>query len=846
MNPIGKITVMPAPPARIARLSELAYNLYWSWTPRAQQLFEDLNPALWERVGHSPLRTLMEISQAELDRAAADPEYLARFDAEMSAFDAYMNASETWFSRQNAATQGKIGYFSMEFGFAESLPIYSGGLGVLAGDHTKSASDLGLPFVAVGLLFHQGYFRQLLNGDGWQEEAYDTLNFQALPITPATGPDGREVRVRLGLPGRDVWIKVWKLQVGRVPVYLLDTDLQENRPDDRGLTARLYGGNQEMRIAQELVLGVGGVRALRALGEDIRVYHMNEGHAAFLGLERIREIMQTGQLNFWEALEAVSASNIFTTHTPVSAGNDAFPLNLVDLYLGKWYGLFGISHDDFINLARHDQPWGPTFSMTVLALRTSRAANGVSELHGDVSRRMWKFLFPGADADEVPIGHVTNGAHNLTFLSQKLRDLYTTVLPQDWTERVHEPELWEAVDQIPDAELGRVMHDLKVDMISFVRARLREQYRRHGAPAERIASADRVLDTHALTIGFARRFATYKRATLLFRDLERLKRIVNAAGRPVQFVFAGKAHPADNPGKEFIQSIYRFAQDPDLAGKIVILENYDLNVARHLVQGVDIWLNNPRRPLEASGTSGMKASFNGGLNFSILDGWWREGYDGVNGFAIGEEREYPSLEAQDDADAFSLYETLEKVIVPLYYARDEHGARHEWMLRTRAAIKTVSPRFSMNRQVIDYTRQYYLPVFRRGQQVIAEDYRVARELAAWKSQVKAAWPSVTLEAFSEMPAQARPGAQITVHARVHTAGIDPRFLRVEGVLRLEGADTAAVRTPLRFVTLSEGHWAEFSGELALPESGTYLVGARVLPYREELSNLLELGLIKWA
>ncbi len=845
MNVIAKITVAPSLPARIERLKELAYNLYWSWTPLAWGLFESLDLGIWERYNHNPVRSLLEVDHTRLEEMAADKDFLKRYDAVIKAFDAYMKAKKTWFSNKKVKVPGKVAYFSAEFAYAESLPIYSGGLGVLAGDHCKSASDLGLPFVAVGLVYHQGYFIQTLNKDGWQEESYETLDFQTLPLEPALDPQGKEVVVQITLLERVVKIKVWKLNVGRIPVYLMDTNLPENTEADRELTARLYGGNQEMRIQQEMVLGIGGIRALRVIQEDIGVYHMNEGHAAFLGLERIRELMAADlSLTFWEASEAVAGNAIFTTHTPVPAGNDAFPLELVGKYLGKWFETFKISYDDFMGIANHTQAWGPTYSMTVLALRLSRAANGVSALHGEVSRKMWNFLYPGAFYQEVPIGHVTNGAHTLTFLAQELRDLYSTVLPKDWTEKLEDRSMWDALDKIPDADLVQTTHNLKKEMIDFVRGKLKVQYTRHEASAARIASADQVLDPHALTIGFARRFATYKRATLLFSDLARLKRILSDAERPVQFVFAGKAHPADNPGKQFIQAIYRFAQDPDLAGKIVIIENYDMKVARHLVQGVDIWMNNPRRPLEASGTSGMKASFNGALNFSILDGWWCESFDGTNGFAIGDEREFTSLAAQDDFDAYSMYETLEKVIIPAYYERDENGLRARWQGMVRNAIKTVAPKFSMQRQVIDYTEQYYLPLWAQGVTRSSDHYAEAKSLAQWKNDTKWNWHGVTIEAFSEAPVGSKVGDPVKVQARVFTNSIAAQDLLVEAVIERQGSEDFQT-TPLTLVSENDG-WAEYAADVILSSNGQFNIGARVIPFRAELSNKLELALITWA
>ena len=837
MNILGKVTVLPKLPPALRRLEELAYNLYWSWTPHARQLYADLSPALWERFNHNPVRLLLEVSQSRLEEAAADPSYVARLEHVLGDFDAYMSPQATW-AGQHAPDLGEVAYFSMEYGFAECLPIYSGGLGVLAGDHCKSASDLGLPFRAVGLLFHQGYFRQLIDKEGWQEEAYDELDLTTLPLRPARTPDGAEARPTLDIAGRSVRLRVWELRVGRIPVYLLDANLPENSPGDRALTARLYGGNQELRIQQELILGVGGVRALRALGIEAQVYHMNEGHAAFLGLERMRELV-AGGLDFETALEAASAGALFTTHTPVPAGNDAFPLDLAGRYLGEWPQQLNTSWEALTELARHDQRWGQTFSMTVLALRTSRAANGVSELHGQISRKIWAFLYPGAFEDEVPIGHITNGVHTLTFLAQKLRDLYGGVLPGDWTGRIEDAAMWAAgVPNLPDETFVAALRDLKLDMIAFLRGRLQAQLRRNGAGAAELKAAGEVLSPEALTIGFARRFATYKRATLLFRDRTRLARIVNDPERPVQFVFAGKAHPADNPGKAFIQEIYRMSQEREFRGKIVMLENYDLNVARHLVQGVDIWLNNPRRPLEASGTSGMKASLNGALNFSILDGWWREAFDGANGYAIGDEREFESLDTQDDADSFSLYETLEDDIAPLYYARDERGFNHGWLEKLRRAVITVAPTFSMQRQVIDYAGQYYLPLSGRAAKMWANDFALARELAVWKQNVRAQWPQAGIEASADVPATAEPGATVKVSARVHAGTLTGDDLRVEAVLERDGRQH---HYPLK--AAGDGR---FEGEVPLRESGLYTVGARMLAARDGLSGELEMGLVKWA
>ncbi|MFT2721313.1 alpha-glucan family phosphorylase [Deinococcus sp. A31D244] len=838
MNVIGKVTVLPQLPDSVARLSELAYNLYWSWTPHAQALYQELDYGIWERFQHNPVRTLLEVPQSRLKEVAADPAYLKRYAQVMADFDAYMGKKDTWAAR-NVPDMKPVAYFSMEYAYHESLPIYSGGLGVLAGDHCKSASDLGIPFTAVGMLFHQGYFTQLFDKDGWQNETYDELDLTTLPITPALTQSGEEARVSVVIGNRTVHSRIWNLNVGRIKVLLLDTNVPQNSPEDRKLTARLYGGNQELRVQQYVLLGVAGIRALRLLGIPGDVYHMNEGHAALLGLERTREYVEAG-LDFRTAVETVASSTLFTTHTPVPAGNDAFGYDLMDRYIGSWPAQLAASRDDLYALAEHEQMWDghpvPTFSMTVFALNMSRAANGVSELHGEVSRDMWKFLYPGAETEEVPIGHVTNGAHNLTFTSQAMRDLLGTVLPADWTERLEDEAMWQAVENLTDTQLSDVQLVMKRDMITFVRGRMREQKVRNGASAADVAATDTLLSENALTIGFARRFATYKRATLLFRDRERLSRIVNHPDRPVQFVFAGKAHPADNPGKAFIQEIYKVSQEPEFRGKIVILENYDMHVARHLVQGVDIWLNNPRRPLEASGTSGMKASFNGSPNFSVLDGWWREGYDTTNGWPIGEEREYADLNVQDDADAYSLYHILENDIVPRYYGQATGDA--SWAHTVRRAIETCSPRFSMQRQVIDYVQKYYVPIAARGAVLAASDSTRAREIASWKGWVRQQWPYTTLSAQATLPATSQPGQTVPVTATVNPAGINLTELRVEAVLNRAGA--------LTHVPLTSRGDGTFSADVPLNESGLYSVGVRMLPVVDGLSNDLEARLIKWA
>ncbi len=841
MQSIGTITVTPKLPTAVARLEELAQNLYWSWNPAARDLFREINSDIFTLSHHSPMRVLLECHQADLDRVAADKSYLEQYKTVMTDFDAYLKRKDTWFKAAYPKFQGSIAYFSMEFGLHESLQIYSGGLGVLAGDHCKSASDLDLPFNAMGLMYREGSFHQNLNKDGWQEEWYETIVPEKIGAILETDATGAAIKIGVEIAGHMVSVQIWRLQIGRIPLYLLDAAIPENTATDQKLTARLYGAGGEFRVAQELLLGVGGVRALRALKIEPSVFHMNEGHAAFLGLERIRELMLEG-LSRPEALEVVAASGIFTTHTPVPAGNDAFALDMIDKMLGKyWLEALQFSRDELMALAMHQQPWGASFSMTVLALRCSRYANGVSELHGEVSRGMWNFLWEGAQVQEVPITHVTNGIHTRTFLAGELAELYDKHFKKNWDDTLEQPQSW-LVDKIPDSDLWDARLALKKKLIRFTRSRLQRQNERNN-----VGSSSVVLNEQSLTIGFARRFATYKRATLLFRDLDRLKRIVNHPTRPVQFIFAGKAHPADNPGKEFIQALWQFSQDPDLLGKVVFLEDYDMNVARHLVQGSDIWLNNPRRPLEASGTSGEKASLNGCINFSILDGWWREASDGTNGWNIGSEREFgeddDSLRAQDDADSQSLYDILEFEIAPLYYG-DKIG-NHGWLEVVRNAVRTVGPKFSMQRQVQDYTNDLYAKAQINGARVSSQDFKTAKELAAWKASTRNAWGNVRLEATLEQPNHMlTPGSSVNVSARVFAGDLDPKSLRIEAVL--ENGTVISTHSVLSLKQQNEDGWIEYAGSVVTPEAGNFKVGVRAVPYREDLTNPIELGLIRWA
>jgi len=698
-------------PERIKRLGELAYNLWWTWTPDAHDLFARIDPTRWEDVTHNPVLLLRTLERSVLESHAQNVGFLEHFDRTLAAFDHYMQSKETWF-RQNYPDFDKrpIAYFSTEFGLHETLPIYAGGLGILAGDYLKEASDLGFPLVAMGFIYTQGYFFQHISEDGWQESRRVTLKFEELPVMPILDDEGQPLTVSVELPGRTLHARLWEIHVGRVPLYLLDSNVDENSSADRALTARLYSSDPDMRISQEILLGIGGVRALRVLGYNPVVWHMNEGHSAFLGLELARELVLAGK-SLDEAVKIVRSGNIFTTHTPVAAGNDEFPLWLVDRYFSNYWAELGLDQKGFIDLAGRKVAWGEAFSMPVLALRFSSQQNGVSEQHGRVARRMWHFLWPDIQEDEVKISYVTNGVHTGTWLAARMGRLYDRYLGSNWSAHVEEMGIWEKILEIPDHELWLARRHLKRKLASFVRERARRQWMRDGVHPVQVIAAGALLDPYALTIGFARRFATYKRANLILQDLDRLLELINRPNRPVQIIFAGKAHPADEPGKLLIQEVYRAVKKAENGGRLVFLEDYDILLARYLVQGVDVWLNTPRRPNEASGTSGQKAALNGALNFSIMDGWWREGYNGKNGWVIGSETEYGDFGEQDTADAGSLYDVLEKQIIPLYYeGRSGTKPSEGWLSMVKESIRSLAPRFSSRRMLKEYMHKLYLPV----------------------------------------------------------------------------------------------------------------------------------------
>ena len=689
----------------------LANNLWWTWCTDVSHIFRDLDPVRWRQLLHNPISLLREFTPEQLEERATELVLHSRINHAYRRLKEYVKSQTTW-STHNAGVLGArpVAYFSAEFGIHESMPIYSGGLGVLSGDHIKSASDLGVPMVGIGLFYSQGYFRQLLDDQGYQCEEYIDTKVNDLAMQPALNTDGEPITVTIETRSSRLLAKVWKLEVGRIRLFLLDCNVDGNSPQDRKLTSRLYGGDTTTRIRQELVLGIGGVRALRALGITPGVFHLNEGHSAFAPLEVIRERMQNDGIAFSDALREVAQQTVFTTHTPVPAGHDRFETEMIEEHLGPLRDELGISYEQLIGLGRVEpQNEKETFCMTVVGLKLSRRANAVSQIHGHISRRMWAHLWPWRVEEEIPIGHITNGVHVPSWLADQMKQLYDRHFPQGWHDRLGEADVWQAINKIDPGELWETHNTLKNRMLTFVRRRLARECRRRGESDERIRHAENILDPSILTIGFSRRFATYKRANLIFTDLDRIARILTDQERPVQLIFAGKAHPKDEPGKQLIQLISNLRHDSRFSDRVVFIENYDINVCRHLIEGVDVWLNNPRRPLEASGTSGQKVVLNGGLNFSILDGWWAEAYDGSNGFAIGNGTSHISEEINDGRDAESLYEVLESCVIPKFYGRDVDGLPREWIKMMQNSISTLAWRFSSHRMLMDYTKHCYVP-----------------------------------------------------------------------------------------------------------------------------------------
>ncbi len=848
---IRSFKVVPALPPALQPLLEIAHNMWWSWHPEAVELFMRLDRDLWTSTNHNPVLFLGTCPQERLEQAARDEGFITSLSRVRQNLERHLTRTPWLIKKQKDPGNFKIAYFCAEFGLAECLQIYSGGLGGLAGDHLKSASELGLPLVAVGLLYRNGYFQQYLNADGWQQEYYPDLDFANLPLRQVRNQDGKQVRVNVELPGRTVQVAVWAVRVGLVDLFLLDTNLTENDPADRGITSTLYGGDMEMRIKQEIVLGIGGTRALLALGIDPDICHMNEGHSAFLALERIRNLIARHNISFDEAREAASASHVFTTHTPVPAGIDRFPPDMVARYFKDYHQHLRLDLEGLLALGREDVANRKEFfSMAVLAIRTANWGNGVSKLHGDVSRSMWRNIWPGIPEAEVPIGHVTNGVHARTWLGEELIGMLDRFLgAQRWQNDPSDQSVWKSIMEVPDEEVWRVHERARQRLIVWSRRRLRAQLERRGVSPEEIRKAGEALDPDALTIGFARRFATYKRANLLLRNPERLRRILSSVDRPIQFLVAGKAHPADGGGKDLIRNIIHFTRQSDVGYKICFIENYDMNVARKLVQGCDVWLNTPRRGMEASGTSGMKAALNGVLNLSVMDGWWDEGYESQVGWQIGRGESYANTEMQDDIEANDLYDTLENRIIPLFYARDSHRVPREWVHRMKCCIAELAPRFNTNRMVQDYAEQYYLPALKRTRMLSKDNLANSIALAKLKGRLREAWSSLVIESVKTNTSQALGVREkLNLEVKVFLNGLEPQDIRVQaylGKVDNDGAIHDGKVVTLAWQKSIDGHRHIYAGDCSVETSGRYGYAVRLTPGGDLFGQTLEPGLIKW-
>lgn len=842
--------VLPCLPPRLQCLNELSLNLRWSWDHPTIELFRRLDSDLWEETGHNPRLMLGRIDQKRLAELESDEAFLAQMDRVWGSLTEYLGGTG-WFRRAHPDTNGlTIAYFSAEFGLTECVPNYAGGLGILAGDHLKSASDLGLPLVGVGLLYQGGYFRQYLSADGWQQEKYPTNDFYTLPVTPMADAEGSPHLVEIDFPSRRVEAQIWKVQVGRVPLYLLDTNIKENAPEDRRITGALYGGDRELRVQQEIVLGIGGLRALESLGVRPTVCHMNEGHSAFLGIERARMLKEELGLTYYEARQAASAGNVFTTHTPVPAGFDQFEPWLMEKYFRGYLEQLGLSFERLMSYGRRNAAdANETFNMAYLAARHSSYANGVSRLHGEVTRKMVHAMWPGYPLEEVPISYVTNGVHTRSWISMEMSGLFDRYLGPRWAEDPADHTIWERIERIPDQELWRVHQIRRERLIHYARARLAQQMKRRGSSEAEMALTRSVLEPDALTIGFARRFATYKRATLLMHDCARLKRILTDAKHPVQILFAGKAHPHDHEGKELIRQIIHFARDPEMRNRVVFLEDYDMSVARYLVQGVDVWLNTPRRPNEASGTSGMKVLANGGLNLSVLDGWWDEGYDRENGWAIGAGEEYDNADYQDQVESEALYNLLENDVSPLFYEQDASGIPHGWIAKMKASMKTLTPAFSTNRMVAEYTERFYIPASQRHLRLTADRAARVRPLVEWRKRMRTHGTEVRIvEVTTDTTTEIFVGSKLKVRAKVLLGGLTPGDVRVQlffGTVREDGEIVAGQSSDMAYRgTASPEH--VYEAEIDLRESGSCGFSVRVVPFHEDAIAPYELAWVKWA
>jgi starch phosphorylase len=844
------LEVQPRIPEKLQRLVELSNDLLYSWERSVRALFFRLDPALWDSCGHNPKVFLRRISQQRLDEAADDRIYIEAYNRALSAYDSYLaEGQRKSIDSYLNPKKDLVAYFCAEFGLHESLPIYSGGLGILAGDHCKAASDLSISFVAVGMLYRQGYFTQTIDEHGNQVAHYTTTDFDQLPLRPACNQDGCELHVQVEFPGRDVQLKIWEARAGHIKLYLLDSDLPDNEEADRAITYQLYGGDINTRIQQEIALGIGGVRALRLLGLQPTAWHINEGHAAFQVLERCRELVGEG-LDFGSALEQVAGATVFTTHTPVPAGHDIFDHSLVSSYFSNYAKQLGLSTAEFLALGTNPASEG-RFNQTILALRGSRFHNGVSRIHGEVASRMESYVWPQIPQHENPMRYVTNGVHVQTFLAHEWSNMYDMRFGLEWRNELLNEEYWERIDEIPDHSFWSQRQSLKSELLAHVRRRVVLQSRRNRCGEALIDRITRVLSPHEadiLTIGFARRFATYKRATLLFSDPERLARLLNDPQRPVLLIFAGKAHPSDQPGQQLIRVIHDFSRRPEFVGKILLLEGYDLSLARKLVSGVDVWLNNPEYPLEASGTSGQKAGLNGVINLSVLDGWWGEGYNGENGWAITPHDRHYDASFRNQEEANELLDIIEHQVIPLYYNRNGHGFSEGWVHMSKASMKSTLPHFNSQRMVMDYIRGFYGPAAEQGRLLARNRYKGAKDLASWKEKIRKLWPAVTLRRIDEVTPAVTAGSTVTVQVAAQLGDLSPEDVRLECVIGIEDEHHDFQASDyLGFTATGKLDSGEtlFVLDMEPPLPGLQLYQIRIYPYNSLLSHRFETGCMVW-
>ena len=846
----NRVTVVPQLPSRIAKLSEIANNLWWSWNTEFLKLFRTIDNDLWENCDKNPVKFLKMVKQDRIEEIASNSEFLEKYDKVVEDYSNYMTSNNTWFNKNYPDNKDDlIAYFSAEYGLDEIIPIYSGGLGILSGDHLKSASDLGLPFVAVGLLYKNGYFHQKINSRGEQCSEYHNIDLYNLPILPVKDKMDDDIIIDIPMDNRTLYLKLWQINVGRIKLYLMDSDIEQNDEDLRGITLRLYGGDKEMRIRQEIVLGMAGVKLLKTLGYNPSVYHMNEGHSSFLILELIRDIMKERQISFDMAKEIATVKTVFTTHTPVPAGNDIFDIGLVEKYFNGFWDELGISKEDFLKMGMPGDELENGFNMGILALKVAGKKNGVSKLHGEVSRELFSDVWPNIAEDESPITYVTNGIHTCSWLAPNLKELYNKYLPPYWQDNIELDSTWEKIKDIPDSELWKEHLKRKEKLMNVIKENVTERYVNSGIGYDQISEVVGKLNPKALTIGFARRFATYKRATLIFKDIARLTQILNDANRPVQLVFAGKAHPADKDGQDLIKYIHEISLMPQFKGKIFLLENYNIGNSRYLISGVDVWLNNPRRPMEASGTSGEKAAVNGVVNFSVLDGWWCEGYDGTNGWTIGTNASYNSYEEQDKADSNSLYHTLENKIIPAYYNQDENGVSKEWVSYMKNSIKSTGGKYSTARMVCDYVNYLYMPLCDLDKTYFNDLSKVA-EFSSWKKSIVNNWKNIKIMQDRNVDnAKLVAGTEITVSCEVTLPDIDEENTDVQ-VYFGQFLDNGTVRnmdvfSMKKVAENKEEHKYNYEAVIDLKTGGNFGYTFRVMPKHEMLVDSENMNLIKW-